>query len=88
MSLVTRGLGPVPRLVTAGLGGSFVLGAIGCVIVKTLDITSTLLKTVGLDSLSVKALDLSSTVSKSMGVSDISKTSSTGDLEKEIHGCR
>jgi len=83
MSLVTRGLGPVSRLVTTGLGGAFVLtGFTGCVIISTLKLTSLVAKTVGLNSISIKVSDLTTSLSKSMDV-DNEMTSST-DLNSKV----
>jgi len=40
MSLVTRGLGSVPRLVTAGLGGSFVFDTFTVVITRGIELAT------------------------------------------------
>ena len=85
MSLVTRGLGEDQKLVTAGLGGSSFIEFIGCVAFKTLDITTSALRSVGLDTAANKTMNLSNKVKRaidfksgaSKGLNIITDTSKT-----------
>lgn len=82
MSLVTRGLGSSARLVTAGLGGQFdaIIVGIGCVFVRTLSLSSVIVKSVGMVETSQRLLDLATVVQTSLDMKEsISKEVSVSD---------
>jgi hypothetical protein len=76
MSLITRGLGPTKSLITAGLGGSFLIKFLGSIISRTLTLTSVLAKDLGLGSLSERMTGLASSIDKNIYLSGEKSTSS------------